>query len=53
MRLIGSTEQIVAKDKNPENVSKLEIVDCNVVNNSYQETTIALFMFVPIQNLGN
>ena len=40
MRLLGSTEKVVAKDKNSENVPKLEIVDvilmhCSVLNNNY------------------
>ena len=41
MRLLGGTENVIAKYKNGENVSKLKIIDaismhCNVVNNSYQ-----------------
>ena len=41
MRLLGSTENDIAKYKNGGNVSKLKIIDaismhCNVVNNSYQ-----------------
>ena len=44
MRLLGSTEQVVAKDKKDKNVPKLEIVDlilmyCNVANNDYQQET--------------
>ena len=40
MRLLGSTEKVVAKDKNSENVPKLEIVDVilmhySVLNNNY------------------
>ena len=40
MRLLGSTEKVVAKEKNSENVPKLEIVDvilmhCSVLNNNY------------------
>ena len=38
-KLLGRTEKVIGKDKNGENVPKLEIVDvilmhCNVVNNS-------------------
>ena len=40
MKLLGSTENKTAKDKNGENVPHLEItevilVDCNIVNNDY------------------
>ena len=40
MRLLRSTKQVVAKDKNSENEPKLEIVDailmhCSVLNNNY------------------
>ena len=39
-RLLGSTENKIAKDKNGENVPHLEIaevilVHCNIVNNNY------------------
>ena len=41
-KLLGSTEKVIAKDKNGENLPKLEIVDVilmhsNVVNNNYQQ----------------
>ena len=52
MRLVGSTEQVAPKDKNGENMPKLEIVNLklmhwNIVNNNYQQATKVLFMFVP------
>ena len=42
MKLLGSTENKITKDKNGENVPYLEItegvqVQCNIVNNDYQE----------------
>ena len=42
MKLLGSTENIITKDKNGENVPHLEItevilVHCNIVNNDYQQ----------------
>ena len=42
MKLLGSTESKITKDKNDENVPHLEIVDivlihCNIVNNNYQQ----------------
>ena len=41
MKLLGSTENKIAKNKNAENVPHLEItgvvlVHCNIVNNDYQ-----------------
>ena len=41
MKLLGSTNKVVDKDKNSENVPKLEIVEvvlvhCNLVKNDYQ-----------------
>ena len=41
MKLLGSTESKITKDKNGENVPYLEIVElvlihCNLVNNNYQ-----------------
>ena len=42
MKLLGSTENKIAKNKNGENVPHLEItevvlVHCNIVNNDYQQ----------------
>ena len=56
-RLLGSTEKVITKDTNAENVPKLEIVDvilmhCNVVNNSYEKTSKVLFTFVPDKQFG-
>ena len=41
MKLLGSTENKITKDKNEENLPHLEItevvlVHCNMVNNGYQ-----------------
>ena len=52
MKLLGSTKKVVDKDKNGENVPKLEIVEvvlvhCNLVKNDYQHTSKVLFTFVP------
>ena len=48
MKLLGSTKDIIDADKNSENVPKLEnvevvLVDCNLVNNSYQQASRVLF----------
>ena len=45
MKLLGSTENKITKDKNGENVPHLEItevvlVHCNIVNNDYQHCTL-------------
>ena len=42
MKLLGSTENKITKDKNSENVPHLEIteavlVHCNIVNDDYQQ----------------
>ena len=42
MRLLGSTKKAVDKDKNGEDVPKLEsvevaLVHCNLVNNNYEQ----------------
>ena len=52
MRLLGSTENKIAKDKNGENIPHLEItevvpVHCNIVNNDYQQDSRVLYTFVP------
>ena len=44
MKLLGSTESKITKDKNGENVPHLEIVElvlihCNLVNNNYQQNS--------------
>ena len=57
MKLLGSTIKVVDKDKNGENVPKLEIVEvvlvhCNLVKNDYQHTSKVLFTFVPNKTFG-
>ena len=57
MKLLGSTKKDVDKDKNGENVPKLEIVEvvlvhCNLVKNDYQHTSKVLFTFVPNKKFG-
>ena len=52
MKLLGSTENKITKDKNGENVPHLEItevvlVDCNIVNNDYQQDSRVLYTFAP------
>ena len=57
MKLLGSTKKDVDKDKNGEDVPKLESVEvvllhCNIVNNSYQQASNVLFIFVPYKQFG-
>ena len=57
MRLLGSTRKDVDKDKNSENVPKLEsvevlLVHCNIVKNDYQNSSKVLFSFVPNKQFG-
>ena len=52
MKLLGSTENKITKDKNSENVPPLEVaelvlVHCNLVNNDYQQDSRILYAFVP------
>ena len=57
MKLLGSTKKVVDKDKNSENVPKLEslevvLVRCNLVKNDYQHSSKVLFSFVPNKQFG-
>ena len=52
MKLRGSTESKITKDKNGENVPHLEIVELvlihfNLVNDDYQQNSRILYTFVP------
>ena len=52
MKLLRSTKKDVDKDKDGEDVRKLEsievvLVHCNLVNNSHQQASKVLFTFVP------
>ena len=58
MKLLGSTENKITKDKNGENVPHLEItevvlVHCNIVNNDYQQDSRVLYTFVPHKPFGS
>ena len=57
MKLLGSTKDIIDANKNSENIPKLEnvevvLVHCNIVNNSYQQASRALFTIVPNKQYG-
>ena len=58
MKLLGSTENEIAKDKNGENAPHLEItevalVHCNIVNNDYKQYSRVLYPFVPNKPFGS
>ena len=58
MRLSGSTKKDVDKNKNGENVPKLEsvevvLVHCNLVKNDYQKSSKVLFNFVLNKKFGS
>ena len=57
LKLLGSTSSVISKDKNSENVPRLEnvevvVVHCNLVNISYQQHSRVLFTFVPNKQYG-
>ena len=57
IKLLGSTIKDVNKDKDAENVPKLESVEvvsvhCNLVKNDYQLTSKVFFTFVPNKRFG-
>ena len=58
MKLLGSTESRITKDKNGENVPNLEVVElilvhCNLVHNDYQQDSRILSTFVPNKTFGS
>ena len=58
MKLLGSTESTITKDKNRENVPHLEVfelvlVHCSLVNNDYQQDSRILYTFVPNKSFGS
>ena len=58
MKLLGRTKSKITKDKNGENNPHLEIVElvlinCNLVNNNYQQNSRILYTFVPNKPFGS
>ena len=58
MKILGSAENKINKDKNSENVPHLEVVElvlvlCSLVNNDYQQDSRILFTFVPNKSFGS
>ena len=58
MKLLGSAENKITKDKNGENVPRLEVVELvlvhrNLVNNDYQQDSRIFYDFVPSKTFGS
>ena len=58
IKLLGSSENKITKDKNGENVSDFEVLEvalvhCNIANNDYQEDLRILHTFVPNKPFGS
>ena len=58
MKVLGSTENEITKNKNGKNLPHLEIkavvlVHDNIVNNDYQQDSRVLYTFVPNKSLGS
>ena len=58
MKLLGSTESKITKDKNGEEVSHIKLVElvllhCNLVNNDYQQDSRILYTFVQNKPFGS
>ena len=58
IKLLGSTENKITKCKNGENIPHLKItvvalVDCNIINNDYQQNSRVLYTFVPNKPFGS
>ena len=58
MKLLGSNENKITKDKNGENLPKLEInevvlIRCNIANNYYEQDSRVLYSFISNQPLGS
>ena len=58
MKLLGSTENKITKNKSGENVLHVEItevalVDCDIANNDYQQDSRVLYTFVPNKPFGS
>ena len=60
MKLLGSHESKITKNKNGQNVPHLEIVElllnvihCNLVDNNYQQNSRIIYTFVPNKPFGS
>ena len=56
-KLLGSTKSKLTKYENGENVPCLEVnevilIHCNIINNSYQQNSRVLYIFLPSKSFG-
>ena len=56
MKILGSTENKIAQDKNAKNgphlqITEVVLVHFNIVNNDYQQNSKVLYIFVPNNHL--
>ena len=57
MKLLGSNKSKITRDKNGKRVPHLEInkvvlIQCDIVNNDYQQDSRVLYTFVPNKSFG-
>ena len=57
MKLLGSTKSKITQDETDENLPHLEntkvvLIQCNIVNNDYQQDFRVLYTFVPNKSFG-
>ena len=57
MKLLGSTENKITKEKNGETLPHLGIIEvvlvhCDIVNNDYQQDSRVLYTFIPNKPFG-
>ena len=52
MKLLGSTENKITKDKNGE-IKEVVLVHRNIVNDDYQQDSRVLYTFVPNKPFGS
>ena len=53
MKSLGSSKSKITKDENGEDVVKVVLVHCNLVNNDYQQESRILYTFVPNKTFGS
>ena len=55
LKVFGSTKKLIDKTKNGENIPRLEVVEvvlvqCNLVDNQYQQKSEVSYTFTPIKS---
>ena len=55
MNLFGSKKNLIEKTKNGENLASLDVVEvvlveCNLIDNRYQQKSEVLYIFTPINS---